>query len=94
MTEQCSINFFDRCWNKKSKKFRQSITQKVMNKGLEPSQENCRNHWLGLIKPYIWPKSGKIEHLHIKDIRKRRKIYGTARTVENTNRKKNRKPYK
>ncbi len=91
MTEQCSTDFFDSCWAKKNPKFRHTIIQKVMNKGLEPTKETCRNQWLGLIKAYVWPKSGRIEHLHIRDIKKRRKIYGTPRTMENDNRKKNRR---
>ena len=33
MTEQCSTDFFDRCWNKSSPKFKHSLMQKVMNKG-------------------------------------------------------------
>ena len=44
MTEQCSTDFFDRCWNKSNPKFRHTIIQKVMNKGLEPTKETCRNH--------------------------------------------------
>ena len=92
--DKCSADFFDRCWNKENPKFRQRISQKMKNKVLEPTQENCRNFWLGLIKPYKFPKSGRVIHLHLKDIRKRRRIYGTTRTMENKYRKKNRKPYK
>ena len=91
--EQC-MDEFERCWNKPSRKFRHTIVQKVANKGLEPTLENCRNCWLGLIKPYIYPKSGRVENLHIAEIKKRRRIYGTPRTMENKHRKKNRKPYK
>jgi hypothetical protein len=94
MTEQCSTDVFDRCWGKNNPKFRQTIIQKVVNKGLEPTKETCRNHWLGVIKPYTYPKSGRVEHLHIDDINKRRKIYGTARSMENKHRKKDRRPYK
>ncbi len=88
--EQCSIDYFDRCWNKSNPKFRQTLLQKAMNRGIEPTMENCRDHWLGLIKPYTYPK-GRVEHLHVDVIRKRRKIYGTPRSMENDNRKKNRR---
>ena len=93
MTEQC-LDEFKRCWNKPSRKFKHTITQKVMNKGIEPTFTNCWNYWRGVIRPYIYPKSGRVEHLHIADIRKRRKIYGTPRSMENKHRKKNRKSYK
>ena len=92
--KECSVDFFNRCWEKKSLKFKHSIVQKVMNKGIEATQENCRNYWLGLIRPYTYPKSGRVVHLHVKDIKKRRRIYGTPRSMENKYRKKNRKSYK
>ena len=93
MTELC-LDEFERCWNKPSLKFKHSIRQKVANKGINPTFENCRNYWNGLIKPFVYPKSGRVVHLHVRDIKKRRRIYGTTRSMENKYRKKNRRPYK
>ena len=87
-------DFFNKCWDKKSSKFRHTIYQKVVNKGIEPTFLNCKRYWYGLIKPYKNPKTGNVEHLHVKEIKKRRRIYGTTRPMENKYRKKNRKPYK
>jgi len=83
--------FFNRCWNKESPKFRQRLCQKLMNKGVEPTYNNCKSYWFGSIKPYKHPKTGSVEHLHIKVIRKRRRIYGPTRPMENQNRNKKRR---
>ena len=93
MTDKCLDNF-KKMWDKPNPKFKHTIVQKVANKGLEPTFENCMNYWLGLIRPYIYPKSGKVEHLHVAELNKRRKLYGTTRSMENKHRKKDRKPYR
>ena len=45
-------NDFDIIWNKESPKSRQTIMQKVICRGLEPTKENCRDYYMGYIRPF------------------------------------------
>ena len=92
---QCMDRFASN-WNKESPKFRQTLQQKVMVRGMEPTFDNCRNYWNGKIRSYKDTRTGNVEHMHIKDIliNKRRNKYGTSRPMENKHRKKNRRPHK
>ena len=45
-------NDFDIIWNKESPKSRQVIMQKVICRGLEPTKENCRDYYMGYIRPF------------------------------------------
>ena len=82
---------FENIWNKMSKKSRQTIYQKVTNRGLEPTYEVCKEYWLGNIQPYKSPKSGNVVHIHIKDMKKRKRLdENSTRTMENNNRHKRR----
>tara|TARA_R100000963_G_C4630247_1_gene95525 strand:- start:9 stop:365 length:357 start_codon:yes stop_codon:yes gene_type:complete len=45
-------NDFDVIWNKESPKSRQKLMQKVICRGLEPTKENCRDYWMGYIRPF------------------------------------------
>jgi len=45
-------NDFDIIWNKESPKSRQVIIQKVICRGLEPTKENCRDYYMGYIRPF------------------------------------------
>ena len=44
---------FNRIWAKgKSNKTVQSLMQKVTLRGLEPTEENCRDYYMGYIRPF------------------------------------------
>ena len=45
-------NDFDVIWNKESPKSRQTIMQKVICRGLEPTKENCRDYYMGYMRPF------------------------------------------
>ena len=45
-------NDFDIIWKKDSPKSRQVIMQKIICRGLEPTKENCRDYWMGFIRPF------------------------------------------
>jgi len=93
MTEQCLVNF-RACWNKESKKFRQTLIQKLQCRGVEPTYKNCKDFYYGSIKAYKDPRNGIIEHIHIKDIIKNKRRHsnnGTTRPMAKRDRYKKRK---
>jgi hypothetical protein len=82
-------------WNKESPKFRQTLQQKLMVRGVEPTYDNCRNYWYGRIRPYKNPR-GNVEHMHIRDIkiaekRERRNKNGPTRPMAKRHRHKKRR---
>ena len=45
-------NTFDLIWNKESPKSRQKLMQKLICRDIEPTKENCRDYWMGFIRPF------------------------------------------
>ena len=50
---------FDRIWAKgKNGKMRMRLMEKVTVRGLAPTEENCRDYWMGYIRYYVDAASG------------------------------------
>ncbi len=54
---------FLRIWNKEASKTRDTLKQKLLNKGIEPNQMNCYDYWMGYIKPWKDTR-GDVTHLN------------------------------
>ena len=84
---------FLRIWSKEADKTRNAIKQKLVNKGIEPTQLNCYEYWMGYIKP--WKNTrGDISHLNpyrnegfMRSIGRNK--YGTPYNMARRNKKKN-----
>ena len=86
---------FLRIWNKESPKSRDSIKQKLINKGIEPTQINCYEYWMGYIRPWKDTR-GNVNHLNpyrneafMRSIGRNK--YGTPFNMERWNKKKKRR---
>ena len=86
---------FLRIWNKESHKSRDSIKQKLINKGIEPTQINCYEYWMGYIRPWKDTR-GNVNHLNpyrneafMRSIGRNK--YGTPFNMERRNKKKKRR---
>ena len=86
---------FLRIWNKESPKSRDSIKQKLINKGIEPTQINCYEYWMGYIRPWKDTR-GNVNHLNpyrneafMRSIGRNK--YGTPFNMERRNKKKKRR---
>ncbi len=56
---------FDRIWAKgKNGKMRMRLMAKCVQRGLEPTEENCRDYWMGYIRYYKDGYSGKEYHIN------------------------------
>jgi len=69
---------FHNIWNKESGKMRDKIKSWMIVRGIEVSEENCKDYWMGKYIPLRGP-SGMVEHLHKSRDRKiiwRAKNYG------------------
>ena len=56
---------FNRIWAKgKSNKTVQSLMQKVTIRGLEPTEDNCRDYYMGYVRYYKNDISGQIYHIN------------------------------
>ena len=56
---------FNRIWAKgKSNKTVQSLMQKVTIRGLEPTEENCRDYYMGYVRYYKNEVSGTEHHIN------------------------------
>ena len=85
---------FERIWRKgKQNKIVQSLMQKVSIRGLEPTEENCRDYYMGYIRYYKDDLTNKTMHLNprknkstMKSLRRNR--IAKARRMESNNRKK------
>lgn len=54
---------FDKIWAKgKTNAMRQRLMEKVKIRGLEPTEENCRDYWMGYIRYYVDGWSGEGIH--------------------------------
>ena len=86
---------FLRIWNKESPKSRDSIKQKLINKGIEPPQIKCYEYWMGYIRPWKDTR-GNVNHLNpyrneafMRSIGRNK--YGTPFNMERRNKKKKRR---
>ena len=86
---------FLRIWNKESPKSRDSLKQKLINKGIEPTQINCYEYWMGYIRPWKDTR-GNVNHLNpyrneafMRSIGRNK--YGTPFNMERRNKKKKRR---
>ena len=62
---------FTRIWKKgKNNKTVQSIMQKVSIRGLEPTEENCRDYYMGYIRYYTDGWTGQGHHVNPRRIDK------------------------
>ena len=82
-------------WNKKNSSTKDSIKAKLMNRGVEPTQLNCYEYWMGYIRPWA-DNRGNIKHVNpfrneafMRSIGRNK--YGTPFRVANGNKKKKRK---
>ncbi len=56
---------FDRIWAKgKTNKMVQRLKSKCMMRGLEPTEENCRDYWMGYIRYYTDGWTGQGHHVN------------------------------
>jgi hypothetical protein len=82
-------------WNKKISPMRDSIKAKLECRGIEPSELNCYEYWMGYIKPWADAR-GNIHHVNpfrnpafMRSIGRNK--YGTPFGMANKNKKKKRK---
>ena len=94
MTERWDT--FDRIWAKgMNGKMRMRLMEKVKIRGLEPTEENCRDYWMGYIRFYMNPVTGIGRHVNprknksfMKQMKRLRNDNQTGKRSEGT------KPYK
>jgi len=54
---------FERIWAKgKNGKMRMRLMEKVKMRSLEPTEENCRDYWMGYVRYYVDAWSGQGIH--------------------------------
>jgi len=89
---------FLRIWNKEASKVRDTIKQKLLNRGIEPTQLNCYEYWMGYIKPW---KDTRGDVTHLNPYRNEgfmrsigRTKYGTTFNMARRNKKKERRTNK
>jgi hypothetical protein len=87
---QCLDEQFQNIWDKKNKS-RQRLIDKVKQRGMKPTYENCMNYFTGQIKWVMNSKNGNGEHMNVNTKAYRRIVYGTTRSMADKYRKKNRK---
>ena len=87
---------FLRIWGKESSKSRNTIMQKLVNKGIEPTQINCYEYWMGYIRPWKDTR-GNVTHLNpyrnesfMRSIGRNK--YGTPFNMARRNKEKKRRP--
>lgn len=85
---------FLKIWNKESSSMRDSIKAKLKNRGVEPTELNCYEHWMGYIRPWADTR-GNIHHINpfrnetfMRSIGRNK--YGTPFRMANGNKKKKR----
>jgi hypothetical protein len=87
---QCLDEQFQNIWDKKNKS-RQRLMDKVKQRGMNPTYENCMNYFTGQIRWVMNSKNGNGEHMNVNTKAYRRIVYGTTRSMADKYRKKNRK---
>ena len=85
---QCLDEQFQNIWDKKNKS-RQRLMDKVKQRGMNPTYENCMNYFTGQIKWVMNSKNGNGEHMNVNTKAYRRIVYGTTRSMADKYRKKN-----
>ena len=56
---------FDRIWAKgMNGKMRMRLMEKVKIRGLKPTEENCRDYWMGYIRCYTDAWTGEVSHMN------------------------------
>ena len=56
---------FDRIWAKgMNGKMRMRLMEKVKIRGLDPTEENCRDYWMGYVRCYTDAWTGQVYHLN------------------------------
>jgi hypothetical protein len=85
---QCLDEQFQNIW-KKSNKSKQRLMDKVKQRGMKPTYENCMDYYTGQIKWVMNSHNGNGEHMNVNTKVYRRTIYETTRSMENKHRKKN-----
>ena len=89
MTKDKRIQF-TRIWDKGGKAM-ETLIQKVTVRGLEPTEKNCFEYYMGWIKPFVITKWGKVEwknpywDRNFRNVRRRKKQF--KRHNKNKNRK-------
>tara|TARA_Y100001963_G_C6504010_1_gene319122 strand:+ start:220 stop:492 length:273 start_codon:yes stop_codon:yes gene_type:complete len=79
---------------KKAGKMKCRLVSKVKQRGVEPTYENCKDYYLGMIKPYRDIR-GNVTYLHKKKDRKiiwRMKNDGRKQHIPRQNKYKKRRP--
>jgi len=79
---------FDRIWAKgKNGKMRMRLMEKCKMRGLEPTEENCRDYWMGYIRYYVDGWTGQGHHVNprknkslMKQLRRNKNEQGKRRT--------------
>jgi hypothetical protein len=79
---------FDRIWVKgKNGKMRMRLMEKCKIRGLEPTEENCRDYWMGYIRYYVDGWTGQGHHVNprknkslMKQLRRNKNEQGKRRT--------------
>ena len=89
-------DIFLKIWEKEPSKTRDSIIQKLLVRGIEPTQLNCYEYWMGYIKPW---KDTRGDVTHLNPYRNEgfmrrigRTKYGTPFNMARRNKKKKRRP--
>jgi hypothetical protein len=54
---------FTRIWNKEATKSRDSLKQKVIMRGLRPTEKNCFEYYMGFITPWV-DRGGNTIHIN------------------------------
>ena len=60
---QYKKNNFTRIWNKQATKSRDTLKQKVIQRGLPPTEKNCFEYYMGFIKS-IADRRGNVVHIN------------------------------
>ena len=56
---------FNKIWAKgKNNKMVQRLKEKCIMRGLEPTEENCRDYWMGYIRYYVDGWTGQGHHVN------------------------------
>ena len=65
---------FNRMW-KKNNKMKCKIMSWVQQRGINPTEANCRDYWCGLYKPYNVNRWAGVKYLHeVKDKKEIRRL--------------------
>ena len=83
---------FDIIWNKKSPKRKDQIMQKLICRGIEPTKENCRDYWMGYLRPFTDDRGDTFHCNPFKNSERMRAIgrnrYGTTFAMARRDKKK------